>query len=140
MWPTGHSRDKTELCILLVDCELFFALLASTSDSDSVVESPHELTQVQIVSFRTIFPRRLQRVESALSRQHGDQSMLDGSRYYAAFPDEDPQKATQGLLQSRTLIAVLRELEKELRPYIPTADADHQLVPPQQRPESPVIR
>jgi hypothetical protein len=62
--------------------------------------------------------------------------MLDASQYYAAFPDEDPQDATRGLLQSRTLIAALRELEKQLRPYIPTADADHQLVPHQQRSES----
>jgi hypothetical protein len=50
--------------------------------------------------------------------------MLDGSRYYAAFPDEDPQNATQDFLQSRTLIATLRQLENELRPYIPIAD-DH---------------
>ena len=50
--------------------------------------------------------------------------MLDGKRYYAVFPDEDPANEKTILLQSPTLIAALHALEKELRPYIPTAKAD----------------
>jgi hypothetical protein len=54
--------------------------------------------------------------------------MLDGNRYFAEFPDEDPARP-QALLHSRTLLATLRALEKELRPYIPkpvetSVDAD----------------
>jgi hypothetical protein len=47
--------------------------------------------------------------------------MLDGKRYYAKFPDEDPAI----LRYSPTLIAALRALEKELRPFIPTTKADN---------------
>ena len=50
--------------------------------------------------------------------------MLDGKRYYAIFPDEDPANKKPTLLHSPTLIAALRALQKELRPFIPTAKAD----------------
>jgi hypothetical protein len=55
--------------------------------------------------------------------------MLDGNRYFAEFPDEDPANEKLPLLHSPALIASLRALEKELRPYIPKsietgADAD----------------
>ena len=50
--------------------------------------------------------------------------MLDGKRYFAEFPDEQPANKKPILLQSLTLIAALRALEKELRPFIPTAKAD----------------
>ena len=43
--------------------------------------------------------------------------MLDGKRYFAEFPDEDP--ARRAFLHSPKVIATLRALEKELRPYIP---------------------
>jgi hypothetical protein len=45
--------------------------------------------------------------------------MLDGKSYFAEFPDEDPANEKPVLLHSPTLIATLRALEKELRPYIP---------------------
>ena len=45
--------------------------------------------------------------------------MLDGNRYFAEFPDEDPANEKPPLLHSPALIASLRALEKELRPYIP---------------------
>ena len=54
----------------------------------------------------------------------GDQSMLDGKRYYAVFPDEDPAIRKPVLRNSPTLIAALRELEKQLRTIIPTVKAD----------------
>jgi hypothetical protein len=44
--------------------------------------------------------------------------MLDGKQYFAEFPDEDPARQ-QALLHSPKLLATLRALEKELRPYIP---------------------
>jgi hypothetical protein len=44
--------------------------------------------------------------------------MLDGKQYFAEFPDEDPARQ-QVLLHSPKLLATLRALEKELRPYIP---------------------
>ena len=43
--------------------------------------------------------------------------MLDGKAYFGAFPDEDPAHP-RPLLQSPQLIASLRALERELRPYI----------------------
>jgi hypothetical protein len=43
--------------------------------------------------------------------------MLDGKKYFAEFPDEDPARKRL-LLQSPRLLATLRELEKELRPYL----------------------
>ena len=43
--------------------------------------------------------------------------MLDGKRYFAEFPDEDPENQPR-LLQSPELMASLRALEKELRPYL----------------------
>jgi hypothetical protein len=43
--------------------------------------------------------------------------MLDGKRYYAVFPDEDPANRNS---YSPSLIATWRALEKELRPFIPT--------------------
>jgi hypothetical protein len=49
----------------------------------------------------------------------GDQLMLDGKRYYAHFPDEDPAN-DPSLLHTPALIAALGALEKELRPFIPT--------------------
>jgi len=50
--------------------------------------------------------------------------MLDGKSYYAEFPDEDSANKKPILLHSPTLIATLRALAKELRPYIPAAKAD----------------
>jgi hypothetical protein len=44
--------------------------------------------------------------------------MLDGTQYFAEFPDEDPARQ-QVFLHSPQLLATLRALEKELRPYIP---------------------
>jgi hypothetical protein len=41
--------------------------------------------------------------------------MLNGKRYFAEFPDEDPETK---LLRSPELMASLRALEKELRPYL----------------------
>jgi hypothetical protein len=49
--------------------------------------------------------------------------MLDGKRYYAVFPDEDPANTKAVPLHSPTLIAAWRALEKQLRPYIPTRTA-----------------
>jgi hypothetical protein len=46
--------------------------------------------------------------------------MLDGKRYFAEFPDEDPENQPR-LLQSPELMASLRALEKELRPYLQNA-------------------
>lgn len=43
--------------------------------------------------------------------------MLDGKRYFAEFPDEDPD-AKKAVLQSPCLLETLRALEKELRPYL----------------------
>jgi hypothetical protein len=43
--------------------------------------------------------------------------MLNGTRYFAEFPDEDPLR--QRSLCSPQLMATLRALEKELRPHIP---------------------
>ena len=50
--------------------------------------------------------------------------MLDGKRYYAVFPDEDPANVKPTLVYSRSLLATLRALEKELRLFIPTRKAD----------------
>jgi hypothetical protein len=52
--------------------------------------------------------------------------MLDGKRYFAEFPDEDPENQPR-LLRSPELMASLRALEKELRPYLqqePASDLD----------------
>jgi len=43
--------------------------------------------------------------------------MLNGKRYFAEFPDEDPENQPK-LLRSPELMASLRALEKELRPYL----------------------
>jgi hypothetical protein len=43
--------------------------------------------------------------------------MLNGTEYFAEFPDEDPARR-QSLLTAK-LLATLRALEKELRPYLP---------------------
>jgi hypothetical protein len=43
--------------------------------------------------------------------------MLDGKRYFAEFPDEDPENQPR-LLRSPELMASLKALEKELRPYL----------------------
>jgi hypothetical protein len=43
--------------------------------------------------------------------------MLDGKQYFAGYPDEDPARP-QVVLRSPKLLATLRALEKELRPYI----------------------
>jgi hypothetical protein len=45
--------------------------------------------------------------------------MLDGKTYFAEFPDENPENEKPVLLRSPALIATLRALEKELRPYLP---------------------
>ena len=42
--------------------------------------------------------------------------MLNGEEYFAEFPDEDPVR--RKALLSAKLLASLRALEKELRPYI----------------------
>jgi hypothetical protein len=52
--------------------------------------------------------------------------MLNGKHYFAEFPDENPANA--GGPRSPELIASLRALEKELRPYLQrelTTDAEH---------------
>jgi hypothetical protein len=41
--------------------------------------------------------------------------MVDGKQYFAQFPDEDPARLQA---HSAKLLATLRALEKELRPYI----------------------
>jgi hypothetical protein len=46
--------------------------------------------------------------------------MLDGKRYFAEFPDEEPGRRHL-LLRSARLLATLRALEKELRASIPPA-------------------
>jgi hypothetical protein len=43
--------------------------------------------------------------------------MLDGKQYFSQFPDEDSARQ-QAPLRSPRLLATLRALEKELRPYI----------------------
>jgi hypothetical protein len=43
--------------------------------------------------------------------------MLNGKRYFAEFPDEDPA-ARRNLLRSPKLMATLKALEKELRRHI----------------------
>jgi hypothetical protein len=45
--------------------------------------------------------------------------MLDGKKYYAAFPDEDPENKPI-LRCSPTLIPALRALERDLRLIVPT--------------------
>jgi hypothetical protein len=50
--------------------------------------------------------------------------MLDGKRYYAVFPDEDPANRKPVLYYSPTLIAAWRGLERELRALVSTAKAD----------------
>jgi hypothetical protein len=42
--------------------------------------------------------------------------MLNGKRYFAEFPDEDP--ALRRKLRSPELMATLKALEQELRPHI----------------------
>jgi hypothetical protein len=44
--------------------------------------------------------------------------MLDGKRYYAVFPDEDPANRKPVLYYSPNLIAAWHDLEKELRPLV----------------------
>ena len=44
--------------------------------------------------------------------------MLNGKRYFAEFPDEDPAGAQHKLLPSPKLMATLRALERELRRHI----------------------
>jgi hypothetical protein len=54
--------------------------------------------------------------------------MLDGKRYFSEFPDEDPGRQLR-LLRSPELMASLRALERELRPYLqdePAGDIDRQ--------------
>jgi len=46
--------------------------------------------------------------------------MVDGKQYFAHFPDEEPVRL-QALLHSPKLLATLRALEKELRPYFEQA-------------------
>jgi hypothetical protein len=48
--------------------------------------------------------------------------MLNGKRYYAEFPDEDPANQPREL-RSPELMSLLKALEKELRPYLKTAPA-----------------
>jgi hypothetical protein len=43
--------------------------------------------------------------------------MLNGKRYFAEFPDEDPAPRRKPL-RSPELMATLKALEKELRPHI----------------------
>jgi hypothetical protein len=44
----------------------------------------------------------------------GGTAMLDGNRYYAAFPDENSELR----LRMQTLSDLLKKLDKELRPTI----------------------
>ncbi len=44
----------------------------------------------------------------------GGTTMLDGNRYYAAFPDETPEIR----LRMQTLSDLLKKLDKDLRPTI----------------------
>jgi hypothetical protein len=48
--------------------------------------------------------------------------MLDGKRYFSEFPDEGPDGQAR-LLRSPELMASLRALERELRPYLQDAPA-----------------
>jgi hypothetical protein len=48
--------------------------------------------------------------------------MLDGKRYDAQFPKEESAN-TKPMVHNPSLIAALRALEKELRPFIPRAKA-----------------
>jgi len=59
-----------------------------------------------------------------MNGQQEDRPMLDGKRYYAEFPDEDPAGRKPVLVYSRSLMVALRALEKELRPFIPSTRAD----------------
>jgi hypothetical protein len=43
--------------------------------------------------------------------------MLNGKIYFTVFPDEDPEQR-RTVLRSPQLLASLRALEQELRPYI----------------------
>jgi hypothetical protein len=49
-----------------------------------------------------------------LGNAFGETGMLDGNRYYAAFPDENPEIR----LRMRTLFDLLKKLEKEFRQHI----------------------
>jgi len=52
--------------------------------------------------------------------------MLNGKRYFAEFPDEDPANQPK-VLRSAELMSLLKALEKELRPYLrtePASDAE----------------
>ena len=44
----------------------------------------------------------------------GETAMLDGNRYYAAFPDENPEIR----LRMRTLFDLLKKLEKDFRQHM----------------------
>jgi hypothetical protein len=59
--------------------------------------------------------RRLIRVRKSICSKEPE--MLDGKRYFAEFPDEDPENPPK-LLRSPELMASLRALERELRPYL----------------------
>jgi hypothetical protein len=59
--------------------------------------------------------RRLIRVRRSICSKEPE--MLDDKRYFAEFPDEDPENPPK-LLHSPELIASLRALERELRPYL----------------------
>jgi hypothetical protein len=48
--------------------------------------------------------------------------MLNGKRYFSEFPDEDPASRRKEL-RSPELMALLKALEKELRPYLESAPA-----------------
>jgi hypothetical protein len=48
--------------------------------------------------------------------------MLNGKRYFSEFPDEDPASQRKEL-RSPELMALLKALEKELRPYLETGSA-----------------
>ena len=48
--------------------------------------------------------------------------MLNGKRYFAEFPDEDPANQPKEL-RSAELMSLLKALEKELRPYLQTESA-----------------
>jgi hypothetical protein len=49
--------------------------------------------------------------------------MLDGKRYYAVFPDEDPANRKAVLYYRPSLITAWRDLERELRPLVSTTKA-----------------
>jgi hypothetical protein len=53
--------------------------------------------------------------------------MLDGSRYYAEFPDEEPEREGR-LLMSEELLVTLVAIEKEISAFIRAGDGEERKV------------